>query len=991
MTHGPNKNTLADPSKQLTEAEPLERTPSLLYVEDDSVQAMIITKLLKNEGFNVIHSKNGFEALDRLQEHTIDIVLTDHYMPQMNGVELVQATKDQAFDVPVVLMTATNDLGIAFQALSAGAADFLQKDTDSEYLSLISTVLHRTLEKHRLQLRSKRLEAELAREKELSYLALDAVSQAVITLDGDLNVRYWNSFFSSLLGLDDTKAAVGFSIDQLSEMLVGNKGEINGSASAEIVKSHLICLVNKECNYLELRISELILELRANELSDLGFVIAFNDVTMLRANQEVLDSVINRAPVPIIAVNESGDLFLANDKACSLMCEDRSRLLAMNINEFVPEESRAHHHIYLKKYFEEADSRPMRGGIDTELIDVNGKVVHVEIALSGVNWFGEKRVLATIVDIGHRKKAEELLHRANQLTQSIIDHSPFSIVATDLAGTIIAVSPALENMLLYRREDLIGNKNVTLFHRVEELNLLVAETCEEFNLEINEPFQALTERARRGQEDSKEYSYLKQDGTTVPVNLTVTSMLSEENVVTGYLFVSYDITEQKRASEYVAHIAHHDALTGLPNRMLMHDRLNQALLLAKRNGTKVGILAIDLDHFKRVNDSLGHLAGDELLTVVAERLCKSVRASDTVCRMGGDEFVIIVPDVTEVEDVRAIANKILHKLAKPIKLGGNSIIITPSLGLSLAPDDGTSTEELLKHADIAMYEVKNSGRNGFQIFTQELAEVKRDNIALEQDLHQAYKAGDLTLFYQPQVDTSSGQVIGMEALIRWPHQEKGMIPPVVFIPLAENTALIIKIGEWILSKACKEIQALRKAHNADYRLAVNVSPRQFDDPNFVRATDYALRRSGLPANRLEMEITEGLLVTESSSVRGKLNALHEMGISLAIDDFGTGYSGLSYVASYPISVIKIDRAFMAVEKKENSAIVGAITAIADGLELEVLAEGVETDEQLEFIQNKGCFLVQGYYFSRPVPYAELPKAIRSIEATLDETRLSNKS
>lgn len=980
-------STISAKLKKCQTSDELDRcshSPKVLYVEDDDVQAAILMALLSKKGFTVIRTADGFSALNCLQQDNIDIVLTDHYMPKMTGIELIQSIKKHNHDIPIVLMTAADELSLAFSALRAGADDFVSKDAKGDYLAIIDTMLHRTLDKHRLQLRTKKLESDLAHERELSHRALDAVTQGIITLDSDLTVRYGNAFFCTLLSLEDSKLADGFTMEELSELLQ-QEGAVAQCTQASEIRDKFTELITNKVERLEFRINDLIFDLHANELNQLGYVISFTDVTSLKANQNALSGVLNQAPVAIIAINRNGDFFLGNEKACTLFGKDHEALLNSNINEFIPEQYRVHHDTLIQEYFRTSESRAMRGGLDVELINAMGRAVSVEIALCVVDWFGDKKVLATVVDISHRKHAEELLHRANRLTQSIIDHSPFSIVATDLSGTIIAVSPALENMLDYQREELIGKANVTRFHQRDELELFLAEVADQFSLTLYDPFKALTEKANRGIVDEREWRYVKRDGSSLPVNLTVTSMLSENEDVTGYLFVSYDITEQKRASEYVAHIAHHDALTGLPNRMLMHDRLNQALLLAKRNKTKAGVLAIDLDNFKRVNDSLGHLMGDELLKAVADRLGSAVRETDTVCRMGGDEFVVILPDVANDHAVNAVAKKILKELSAPIELGRNSIIITPSVGISLAPDDGTTSEELLKHADIAMYEVKHAGRNGFQLFTQELAAAKLENIALEQDLHQAFSANELTLHYQPQVDTYSGRVIGLEALIRWPHPEQGMIPPGVFIPMAENTGIILRLGEWILFKACSEIQGMREAHGADYRVAVNVSPRQFDDPNFIRVVDLALRRSRLPADRLELEITEGLLVTESSIVRSKLEALHNMGISLAIDDFGTGYSSLSYVSKYPISIIKIDRAFMALEKKENSAIVGAIIAIAEGLGIEVLAEGIETQAQLEFVQNKGCHLIQGYYYAKPLPLEALARGIQSAE---DKTNIN---
>jgi len=952
-------------------------SPYILYVEDDIVQASLVKPLLAGEGFSVLHVDDGYEALMLLRQRHVDIVLTDHYMPKMNGLELLHAVTANRIQVPIVIMTAGNDVSLAFAALRAGAADFITKDVDGNYLSLISTVLTRTLEKHTLQQRAKQLETELAKERELSHVTLDALSQGVITLDKKLNVRYGNACFKQLIHCLPLDGADACSIKELAQA-IAKHGKVNNSADPVQIELAIARLTNNPELTAELTTLTATLELRASPLQDVGYAIAFMDISARKAQQQAMNSIISQAPVAIMAIDIDGQILLANRKAADLLNLAHEQMIGANINQFVPESIRDRHSQLIASYFDSIEPRRMRGGLDVELFDSDGKSVPVEVSLSGVEIMGKQRVLATIVNISHRKEAEEVMRRAHKLTQSIIDHSPFSIVATDTEGTIVAVSPALEKMLYYRKEDLIGKQSVTLFHNSEQLDFSASKLAHDLEIAEQGHFLSLTEKARRGTVEGNEWIYVRSDGTELPVNLTVTTLLSDAETVTGYLFVSYDITEQKRAVEYIAHIAHHDSLTGLPNRTLMQDRLQQALLLDKRNDKRTGILAIDLDHFKRVNDSLGHQAGDELLKTVAERLSLAVRESDTVCRMGGDEFVVILTEVGSEMMVRKVAEKIIKQLSVPIKIGLNSIIVTPSVGISIAPEDGSTVEELLKHADIAMYQVKQSGRNSFQAFNSEIAAAKRESIELEQELHEAFANGGLTLYYQPQVNINTGKVVGMEALIRWPHPLRGMISPVKFIPMAENTGIILKLGEWILQKACNEISALRREHSADYRVAVNVSPRQFDDPNFIRAVDLAIKQSGLPPNRLELEITEGLLVTESNLVRNKLGILHRMGITIAIDDFGTGYSSLSYVAKYPIDIIKIDRAFMAVEKKENSAIVGAITAIAEGLGLEVLAEGVETAEQLHFIRQKGCKLIQGYYFAQPVAYTELTETINRI-------------
>ena len=421
----------------------------------------------------------------------------------------------------------------------------------------------------------------------------------------------------------------------------------------------------------------------------------------------------------MLAVENSGKIVLANEKACELLEVSSSQVNELNVDRFVPFEFRQGHQKRINSYFENDTPRRMRQGMDLELISHQGKMIPVEISLSGIEMFGKRRTLATIVDISHRKQAEQAIKQALQLTQSIVEHSPFSIAATDIDGKIIAVSPALEAMLWYQRDELVNQQSVTLFHRREELEVRASKLSEEMGTDIVAGFPALIEKACQGVVEGNEWTYVRKDGSTLPVNLTVTQLRGDDKSVTGYLLVAYDITEQKRAKEQIEHIAHHDNLTGLPNRTLLQDRLEHALLRGKRQGGRLAVLMMDLDRFKRINDTLGHLAGDQLLQTVAERLLSSVRESDTVCRMGGDEFVILLPDITEPNDVDRVCNKILELVSQPISIGLNSLVVTPSIGFSLYPDHGSNCDELLENADVAMYQVKQAGRSGFKVFNPE--------------------------------------------------------------------------------------------------------------------------------------------------------------------------------------------------------------------------------------------------------------------------------
>lgn len=957
-------------------------TSRILYVEDDPVQATLVKHVLEDAEFSTFHVANGFDAIQALKSSRFDGVLTDHYMPNMSGVELIAQIKELDISVPVVVLTAASDISLAFSALRSGAADFISKDSDGQYLSIIPHVLQRSIDEYQLKDRARQLTEKLEQEKRISYTTLDSLTQGVVVLSRDKTIMYCNRYFRQLFSLTDQEVQLDQDIKWLSSCMAA-VGLVQGKGRLREVYSLVSELVAGGRDHLEIDCQAKVLELKCTNLDSQGFALTFTDITHQKDQQNALAKIIDLAPVAMLAVDEGGEIVLANQRATDLIGLNLDEILHSKVGRFVPDEARNQHQELIRNYFGNSEPRQMQQGRDLQMISGSGAAIPVEISLSGVEISGNSRVLATIVDITQRKQAENALRRAHELTQSIIENSPFSMVATDEKGTIIAVSPALEKLLWYKKDDLIHQHNATVFHEQGELETRAAMLSEELGEPISAGMESLVIRASRGVVEGTEWTYVRKDGSRLPVNLTVTTLRSADGQTSGFLFVAYDITEQRRAREYIEHIAHHDELTGLPNRSLMQDRLKLELLRVKRRGRKIGILVLDLDHFKRINDSLGHMAGDQLLKTVAERLIMAVRETDTVCRMGGDEFVVLLPEIDGPEDVERVCQKIIELIGKPVVVGLNSLSVTPSIGISIAPEDGTTPEHLIKHADIAMYHAKKRGRNGYQTFSQDLAASSMESLAIEQALHEALKKEKLSVFYQPQVDLNTGEVCGFEALIRWYDDERGNIPPDQFIPMAETTGFITAIGEWVLSRACSDIQQLRLAHGKDYRIAVNVSPRQFEHPNFVGTVRAALKSSGLPQKALELEITEGLLVSDSELVVSKLNALSQLGVLLAIDDFGTGYSSLAYVSKYPVDCIKIDRSFMSLQDKANVAIVSAISAIADGLSLEVVAEGIETAEQLDFVSKRGCHVIQGYYFSPAVGIDHLDEVIENINHTSD--------
>lgn len=437
---------------------------------------------------------------------------------------------------------------------------------------------------------------------------------------------------------------------------------------------------------------------------------------------------------------------------------------------------------------------------------------------------------------------------------------------------------------------------------------------------------------------------------------------------------TYDLLHRMAESQrLLEHLANHDALTGLPNRALLHDRIAQAMALSKRTGNQLAILFIDLDGFKYINDSFGHTLGDGLLQALAARLEEVTRAGDTIARLGGDEFVILLNGIASSEDAARIANKLLTQLPLPLMVKGRSLLITASIGFSIYPQDGTDSEDLLKYADVALYAAKQRGRNCVQAYNKQMTQIADERVELENALRQALALRQFELHYQPRVEISTGEISGVEALIRWTHPALGSVSPLRFIRLAEEIGLIIPISEWVFSTACRQLQAWHLAGHAKLTMAVNMSARQFHEQDVVGLVRDLIQAADIPAAALELELTESILISNPEKVVITLRELKELGVSLSMDDFGTGYSSLSYLSRFPIDTIKIDQSFTSrlTQSTEADSIARAIIALARSLKMRTIGEGVETAEQLAFLRKNGCDSIQGYYFSRPVPAAEI--------------------
>ncbi len=559
------------------------------------------------------------------------------------------------------------------------------------------------------------------------------------------------------------------------------------------------------------------------------------------------------------------------------------------------------------------------------------------------------------------RRAEDAL----RLRQRAVESSSNGIMITDAVAPgnpIIYVNPAFERITGYSATEVTGRNARFLF----------GDDREQLGLE---DIRAALREKREGRAVLRNY---RRDGSLFWNDLSISPVRDESGKVTNFLGIINDITERKQYEEQLEYHAGHDTLTGLPNRNLLADRIGQALSYAGRYRRMVAVLFADLDNFKFINDSLGHDTGDQLLKIATGRLLQCVRSIDTVARHGGDEFVVVIPDIAKSEEAADVARRIQDAVCRPFEVGGHELVVSCSIGISVFPRDGTDSGTLLKNADVAMYRAKEQGRNNFQFYTAELNEKAVARMTMEKHLRRALERGEFLLHYQPQVDVKVGRIIGAEALLRWQNPELGFILPERFIPLAEDTGLIVPIGEWVLKAACEQNMKWQDAGLPPLLMAVNLSPRHFRRVRLVETVDSILRETGLDPRFLDLEIIESLLLNDVENAIVTLRKFKELGVLLTMDDFGTGYSSLGYLKRFPFDKIKIDRSFVRdiTGDPGSAAIAGTIISLARNLDLRVIAEGVETEGQLEFLISHGCDEIQGFYFSYPLTADEFDRALR---------------
>ncbi|MBF0588406.1 MAG: EAL domain-containing protein [Magnetococcales bacterium] len=703
----------------------------------------------------------------------------------------------------------------------------------------------------------------------------------------------------------------------------------------------------------------------------------------------LFDAIMQSAVDGMVIIDQRGVVLAFNRSAEKLFGYKAEEVTGQNVSMLMPSPFREGHDGYLERYI--ATGRRIIVGTIREVTGrrKDGFQFPLELSVSefrseGCIFFSgilhditerkdDERALQearTQLEERVRKRTEQLEHVNERLQQRLEEESRMAaelrlaskvfenageaILITDENARVISVNDAYVRITGFDRDQIIGrNPRIAKSGRHDKSF-----------------YKAMWDGLRESGKWSGEIWDRRDNGEIYPKWLTITVVRNEADEVSNYVGIFTDISEAKQVEERLQQLAYYDSLTNLPNRKLFSERLEHDLETALRHKKRLALMFIDLDRFKYVNDTFGHAVGDELLVEVSKRLRGCVRKADTVARLGGDEFTVILTDVGREEHAAQVAGNIITQLQKPIHVAGEELLIGASIGISLHPQDGENAETLVKHADIAMYQAKKGGRGIFKFFMEEMNAWTRHQITLEAKLKRAVERNEFTVFYQPKVDQMAGKVVGMEALVRWEHPEHGVVSPGEFIPLAEETGMIIPIGVQVLTEACHQAKRWLDAGFGSLRVAVNLSARQLSQRDEFRQTlEAVLEDTGLPPEMLEIEVTESMIMQDVDHTIKTLQGLTEMGMHLAMDDFGTGYSSLSYLKRFPIDTLKIDRSFVrdTPADPDDVAIVSAIISMARSLNLCVVAEGVETREQLVFLKNLGCSIIQGYHFSPPLP------------------------
>jgi diguanylate cyclase (GGDEF)-like protein/PAS domain S-box-containing protein len=796
-------------------------------------------------------------------------------------------------------------------------------------------------------------ERDSAVGRSLVESSLDHLDQGLSVFDKDLKLVLFNRHFPRLLDFPPELARVGASLAEFFRYNA-ERGEYGPGDIEEQIKARVELARSFEPHSFDrVRPDGTVLEIRGNPLPEGGFISTYTDITArrrseaaLRESEERFRLIIETAPMGmhIYQLRDDDALIFtgANPAADRILKVDNQQFVGMEIEEAFPPLTES----VLPREFRKVIHQGTTWQCDGFQYD-DGRIAGV----FDVHAFrtSPATMVCAFIDVTDRARAEEELKKLSRA----VEQSPASVMITRRSGEIEYVNPKFCEVTGYSLDE-VRDKDPRLLRSGKTPTATYRELWE----------TVLSGREWRGELLNK-----RKTGEDFWEYASISPIKAPDDSITHFVAVKEDITTRKRYEDKLLHQANYDGLTELPNRLLALDRLSQALTRAMRDGQGVGVMFVDLDRFKKVNDTLGHNAGDDLLRESARRLSGCVRDGDTVARLGGDEFLVILPDLQHPMDSELVADKILAAFQEPFLVAGHWVSSTASIGLSVYPGDSDDPRVLLKNADAAMYYAKDEGRNAYRYFALEMNAQAIKHLQIESRLRHALQRGELHLRYQPILDLATGQLRGAEALLRWNSREMGVVPPDEFISVAEDTGQIVAITDFVLAAACHEARIWSETSDLPLRVAVNVSTRLFRGGGLVSIVNDALRESGIPPGCLELEITESLLMEDVPQTQAILNELTRAGVRIAVDDFGTGYSSLNYLKRFPIGVLKIDRSFVrdVGNDPDDAALVKAILAMSRSLGLEVTGEGIESREHCTFLRENGCDYGQGLYFSDAVP------------------------
>ena len=788
------------------------------------------------------------------------------------------------------------------------------------------------------------------------FTIVQNIPDAICLMGADFTIQCWNKGAEDMLGY------------QADEIIGKHISVIIPAEFAQRELDHCVLLLNRDGKiraYESVRFTkdgrEIPVELSAVALKTgetiTGYASIMRDITERRRIQdELMESranlrtLFNSSSNAIFVHDLDGRVIDVNDKMLEMYGVDYDQALRLTIArdysspdnpvEMLPE-------IWGKVVAGETRSFEWKARRPTD-----ASVFMAEVILKKIRLGNKDVILSVVRDMTDQKRTEESL-KSERLLNAFLNSIPDIAWLKDREGRFIIVNQPFGTAAGKDPGALIGKTDLDAWPR---------ELAEKYRADDEEVMKSGTRKR-------VEEQLAPPEGPARWIETIKTPIYNEKGIVVGTAGIARDVTDRKRMEEEIRHMAQHDALTGLPNRRLFIDILQVELAQARRHRTKLAVLFLDLDHFKEINDTLGHEAGDHLLKEVSGRFREATRESDTVARIGGDEFNMILADIDRIEYVSDIAVKIVDSLRKPIFINGHELYVTTSVGISMYPDDSGDIQTLLRYADIAMYHAKGSGRNTFRFYNPSINAKTIERMKLERWLRQTIRRGELSVLYQPQIDIKSKKISYAEALVRWNHPERGLLEPRDFIPLAEETGFITSIDEWVLRTVCSQAAAWKKSGLESFCVAVNISARQFQSPVLVKMLSGILTKTGLPPGCLDLEVTESTAMSDVEQSASQLLELREMGVHVSIDDFGTGYSSLNYLKKLPIERLKIDKSFIhdLVKDSDDRAIIGAVTSMAHKMGIKTVAEGVETEEQLAFLRDSECDEAQGFLFSRPVP------------------------